>query len=261
MRHHAVGSHLVETACGEVEQFLILGFLHGIGASFQFVGHFLYAVHQRLHGFAARDLFVLAQDRSISTVCYVADGSNRLQLGSTFVDAGDTCVAVDALASIFHHEARTTVNLNTVVSVLVGIFRVHTFGQRCKGIGHLGVALLLLTFFGRQLAFAGDVIQGFVDVNITRSLVKQRATSVEFCLHGRQHVVYGRELDDGFAKLLAVLGVGQTFVVGCLAEADRLCGDTQTGTIHQRHYVFNQTQLAVTAKFGLGILINQFASG
>ena len=152
-------------------------------------------------------------------------------------------------------------NLDTVVGVLVGIFGVHTLGQRCEGVGHLGEAFLLLTFFGRQLAFAGDVVQCLVDVDVARSLVEQRAAGVELGLHRSQHVVNGGELDDGLAELLAVFGIGQTFVVGCLAEADRLGGDTQTGTVHQCHHIFDQTQLAVTAKFGLGVLVNQFAGG
>ena len=34
---------------------------------------------------------------------------------------------------------------------------------------------------------------------------------------------------------------------------------TQTRTIHQGHYVFNQTELTVTAKFGFRVLVKQFA--
>lgn len=69
------------------------------------------------------------------------------------------------------------------------------------------------------------------------------------------------ELDDGFTELFAVFGISQPFVVGSLRQTYGLSGDTQTGAVHQRHYVFNQTELAVAAKFALRILVDQFASG
>ena len=166
VRHYAHGSHFVKTASHEVQQFLIAAFLNGIGAGFELIRHFFYAVQQRLHFFAARNQLIVAQGGGIRTVGDVADGGYRLQLCSTFVDAGDTCIAINALTGIFQHEAGTAVNLDTVVSILVGVFGVHTFCQRCEGIGQFGIFLLFLTFFRSQFAFAGDVVQCLVDVYV-----------------------------------------------------------------------------------------------
>ena len=55
VRHYAHGSHFVKTASHEVQQFLIAAFLNGIGAGFELIRHFFYAVQQRLHFFAARE--------------------------------------------------------------------------------------------------------------------------------------------------------------------------------------------------------------
>ena len=151
-------------------------------------------------------------------------------------------------------------NLDTVICVLVGIFGVHTFCQRSKRVGQFGIFLLFLTFFRSQLTFTGDVVQRFVDIYIARSLVQQCAAGIQLRFHDRQHVINSREFDNGFAELFAFLCVSQSFVVGGLAQTDRLCGDTQTGTIHQRHYIFDQTQFAVPAKFGFRIFVNQLAS-
>jgi hypothetical protein len=51
----------------------------------------------------------------------VADGGDDLQLGGTLVDREDAGVAIQALASILEHEARTAMHLNAVVGVLVSI--------------------------------------------------------------------------------------------------------------------------------------------
>ena len=150
-------------------------------------------------------------------------------------------------------------NLDTVVSILISVFRVHTFGKRSEAVCQFGVFLLFQTFFRSQFAFAGDVIQCFVDVYVAGCLIKQCTSGIQFSFHNGQHVVYGRELDNCFSELLAVFGIRQSFVVSSLAQSYRLCGDTQTGTVHQGHYVFDQTEFAVTAKFGFCILINQFA--
>ena len=63
-------------------------------------------------------------------------------------------------------------NLDTVVCVLVGIFGVHTFCQRGERVGQFGIFFLFLTFFRSQLAFTGDVVQCFVDIYITGSLIQ-----------------------------------------------------------------------------------------
>ena len=166
MGHYAYGSHFVKTTGHEIKQFLVATFLNGIGTSLELVRHFFNAIQQRLHVFATRNQFIVAQGSGIRTVGDVADSGYRLQLRSTFVDAGDTCVTINALTSIFQHETGTAVNLDAVVSVLVGIFGVHTFGQRSERIGQFGIFLLFLTFFRGQFAFAGDIVQCLVDVYV-----------------------------------------------------------------------------------------------
>ena len=107
-------------------------------------------------------------------------------------------------------------DLERVVGVLVGIFRVHALGQRREAVGQFGVELLLLAFLGRELALAADVVECLVDVDIAGALVEQGASGIELGLHEGQHVVDGGELDDGLAELFALAGVGQAFVVGGL---------------------------------------------
>ena len=57
--------------------------------------------------------------------------------------------------------------------------------------------------------------------------------------------------------MCALLGVGQCLVVGFLLESDTLCSNTQTGTVHQAHHIFDQTQLAIAAELSLGILVDE----
>ena len=152
-------------------------------------------------------------------------------------------------------------NLQGIVSVLVAILRVHAFGQRCERIGQFGKGFLFLAFLGRKFAFAGNVVECLVNVDVAGALVKQGTAGIELGLHKGEHVVNGREIDDGLAKLLTVASVGQTFVVGSLRNTDALCGNTQTGTVHQGHHVFNQAQLAFATNFGLGIFVNELTGG
>ena len=200
------------------------------------------------------------QSSCIRTVRYITDGSNRLQLSSSFIDTGDTCITINTLTSIFHHETGTSVYLNTVVRILVSILRVHTFCQRSKAVSKFCITFLFLTFFRSQLAFAGDIIQCFININITGSLIQQRTAGIQLRLDGSQHIVNCRELNNGFTELLTVFSVCQSLIVCSLTQSDRLCGDTQTRTIHQGHDIFNQTELAFTAKFSFCILVNQFTS-
>ena len=160
------------------------------------------------------------QSSSISSVSYITDSSNSLQLSSTFVNACDTSITVNTLTSIFHHETRTTMYLNTIVCILVSIFRVHTFCQWSKAVGQFCIAFLFLTFFRSQLAFTSDIIQSFIDIYIARSLIQQSTTSIKFCLDGSQHIVYSRELDNGFTKLLTVFCISQSLIVCSLAQTN-----------------------------------------
>ena len=120
---------------------------------------------------------------------------------------------------------------------------------------------MLLALLGLEFALAGNVVESLVYVYIARALVEQGTAGVELGLHERQHVVNGREVDNGLAKLLAVAGVCQTFVVGSLRYAHALCRNAQAGTVHQCHHILDEAQLAVAAEFGLGIFVHQLAGG
>ena len=56
-------------------------------------------------------------------------------------------------------------------------------------------------------------------------------------------------------------GKGQAFVVGFLLHADALGGDAEAGAVHQGHNIFDEAHLAVTAEFGLGVLVGELAGG
>ena len=44
------------------------------------------------------------------------------------------------------------------------------------------------------------------------------------------------------SELLAACGVGLGLAAGGLAESYRLCSNSQTGSVHQRHHIFDETQ-------------------
>ena len=203
-------------AGADVVEGSIASFLHACRGFLQFVGHSLGACHERFHGFAHLSLFKFAGLCEVRTVGDIADGGNHLQLRRTLVDRGDAGIAVVALDGVVHHKARTAVNLDGVVSVLVAIFRVHALGEWRERIGQFAEVLLFHALLRREFAFAGDVVKRLVDVNVAGALIKQCAAGVELGFHEGQHVVNGGEIDDGFAKLLTVAGIGQTFVVGGL---------------------------------------------
>ena len=133
-------------------------------------------------------------------------------------------------------------NLYGIVGVLVGVFRVHTLRQWREGIGQAHVFLLLGAFFGRKFVFACDVVECFVDVYIACRLVENATSCIQFGLHAREHVVHGREVDDVCFKLSTFASVVQSFGIGGLRHANALCGDTQTGTVHQCHNVLDEAQ-------------------
>ena len=54
--------------------------------------------------------------------------------------------------------------------------------------------------------------------------------------------------------------VGEGFVVGGLADTHGLCGNAETGAVHEGHHVLDQTELAAAAEFCLGVLVDKFAS-
>ena len=131
-------------------------------------------------------------------------------------------------------------HLDAVVAVLVGILRVHTLCQGREGICQTAVLLQFCALFGFQLAVATDVLEGFVDIYIAGSLIEKGTASVETGLDVANHLSDCGELDDGFAELLAVASIGNGLVVSSLTETHTLGSNTQTGTVHQRHHIFNK---------------------
>ncbi len=115
-------------------------------------------------------------------------------------------------------------------------------------------------FLVGELALLFDVFQALVDVHVAGCLVQESAACVEACLDVGNHFIDGREVHDGLAELLAVLGIGESFVVGHLADAHGLCCNAETCTVHEGHHVLDKTELAAAAEFCLGVLVDKFAS-
>ena len=65
-------------------------------------------------------------------------------------------------------------------------------------------------------------------------------------------------MDDLLSELRTLFGIGQSFVVSLLFYTHTLGGDAQSGTVHQCHDIFDEAHACVAAKFGLGILVDQF---
>ena len=148
---------------------------------------------------------------------------------------------------------------DSIVGVLVGILGVHALGQRRESIGQTAVFLHLSAFLGRQGTLALDVLKALVDVHITGSHVKQGTTCINLRFHARKHVVNRREFDNRLVELLTLVGVFQSLVVSLLSQTDGLCSNAQTGTIHQSHDILDKPQTGLTAKFGFGVFVGQFA--
>ena len=144
-----------------------------------------------------------------------------------------------------------------IVSVLVGVLRVHTLGQWGEGVSQTLILLQLLLLLRCELTVALDILEALVDINISGCLVEQRTTGIELSLHAREHIIDSGEVDDLITKLLALLGISQTLVVSLLLNTYALCSDTQTGAVHQSHYVLDQTQTGATAEFCLCVLISE----
>lgn len=225
LAHHAVGGEFVEVAGAEVQELVVLGGLHDFDSLVVLRVHRLHAGLQRFVFRADVLVFEFREDFGVGAGGDVREGRNRLQLRRAFVNGGDACVSVQALASVFEHVARTAVHLDAVVGVQVGVFGVHTLGERSAGAGELVVKLHLGLFFVGQLAFAFDVFETLVHVHVAGGLVQECAASVKASLDVGNHLVHGREVHDFGVELLAVLGVGEGFVVGHLADAHGLCGN------------------------------------
>ena len=151
--------------------------------------------------------------------------------------------------------------LDAVVCVAVGELAAQAFGKGCEGIGQLGVVLHLGALFLGQAALLGDVLVHLIHIHEAGALVQQGAGGIQLTLHQRYDFVHRRELDDGFAELLAVLGVCESLAVSLLADADALCGYAEAGAVHQGHDILDKAELAGAYQFCGSVFIDQFASG
>ena len=150
-------------------------------------------------------------------------------------------------------------HLDAVVGVQVGVFGVHALRKRRASRSELLVELEFCLLLVGELAGALDVLEALVDVHVAGCLVQECAACVEACLDVGNHFIDGREVHDGLAELLAVLGVGESFVVGHLADAHGLCGDAEACTIHECHHVLDEAELATATEFRLRVLVDKFA--
>ena len=118
--HDAVRGHLVEVASAEVEELVVLGSLH-VFDSFVVLG--VHGLHAGLDGFVFRAnvlSFEFFEHLAVGAGGDVREGSNRLQLGRTFVNRSDTGVAVQALASVFEHVSKTSTKTLKTTETIAG---------------------------------------------------------------------------------------------------------------------------------------------
>ena len=171
LAHHAVGGEFVQVTAAEVGELVVVRGLHDFDSFVELRVHGLRAGLEALvfGGHFAR--FQFLEHLAVGSGVDVREGGNRLQLRRTFVNGGDACVAVEALASVFKHVAGTAVNLDTVVAVLVGVFGVHALGERRAGTGELLVELEFCLLLVGELAGALDVLESLVDIHIAGCLV------------------------------------------------------------------------------------------
>ncbi len=205
LAHHAVGGHFVQVAAAEVGELVVVRGLHDFDCLVELRVHGLRAGLEALVFGSHFACFQFLEHLAVGAGGDVREGCNRLQLRRTFVNRSDTGVAVQALASVFEHVARTAVNLDTVVAVLVGVFGVHALGKRRASRSELLVELEFLLFVVGELAGAFDVFEAFVDIEVTSCLVQEGAACIEARLDVRDHLVHGREVHDSLAELLTVL--------------------------------------------------------
>ena len=225
--HHAVGGEFVQMTAAEVGEFVVFNGLHVFNS---FIVLFVHSLGAGLEAFVFRANvhgFEFFEHEAVAAGGDVRKCSNSLELRRTFVNGGDTSIAVEALASVFKHVARTAVNLDTVVAVLVCVFGVHALCKRRASGSELLVKLEFLLFVVGELAGAFDVFEALVDIDVTSCLVQEGAACIEASLDVRDHFVDGREVHDSLAELLAVLGVGESFVVSHLADTHGLSGDAE----------------------------------
>ena len=160
-------------------------------------------------------------------------GGDDLQLAGAFVDTEDAGVAIEAFAGVFFHESATAVDLDAVVGATVSELAGVELDERGEDVGHARGG------FG-----AGR------EVDVACRLVHQAAGAVGAGAHLVEEVLYGYELVDGVSELFAAGGIGFGFAAGGLAESDGLCADSQSGAVHERHDVFDESEAAFADDLG-----------
>ena len=259
LAHDAVCSEFVQVTAAKVGEFVVFNGLHVFDS---FVVLFVHSLGAGLEAFVFRaniHSFEFFEHEAVAAGGDVRKCCNRLELRRTFVNGGDTSVAVEALASVFKHVARTAVNLDTVVAVLVCVFGVHALREWSACGSEFLVKLEFLLFVVGELAGAFDVFEALVDIDVTCCLVQEGAACIEASLDVRDHFVDSREVHNSLAELLTVLSVGESFVVSHLADTHGLSGNAEAGTVHEGHHVLDKAELAAAAKLSLGVLVGQLA--
>ena len=259
LAHHAVGGEFIQVTAAEVGELVVVSGLHSFDGFIELRVHGLSAGLEALvfGGHFAR--FQFLEHLAVSSSGHVRESRNRLQLRRAFVNGGDACIAVEALAGVFEHVAGTAVNLDAVVGVQVRVFGVHALRKRRASRSELLVQLEFGLFFVGELTGALDVLEALVDVHVAGCLVQECTASVEASLDVGNHLVDGGEVHDGLAELLAVLGVGEGFVVCHLADAHGLCCNAETCAVHECHHVLDEAELAAATEFRLRVLVDKFA--
>ena len=211
--HYAVGGEFVEVTAAEVGELVVVRGLHSFDSFVELRVHGLSAGLEALvfGGHFAR--FQFLEHLAVGAGGDVRERGNGLQLRRAFVNGGDACIAVEALAGVFKHVAGTAVHLDAVVGVQVGVFGVHTLRKRRASRSEFLIELEFSLLLVGELAGALDVLEALVEVHVAGCLVQECAACVEACLDVRNHFIDGGEVHDGLAELLAVLGVGESFVV------------------------------------------------
>ena len=260
LAHDAGGGEFVQVTAAEVGELVGVHGLHVVNRFVVLGVHCLGAGLQRFVFRANVLTLEFFEHQAVGAGGDVRESGHGLQLGRAFVNRSDAGVAVQTLASVFEHVAGTAVHLDAVVAVQVGVFGVHALGKRSACRGELRVKLEFSLFFVGELAFTFDVFEALVDIHVTGCLVKEGAAGIKAGLDVGEHFVDSREVHDSLTELLTVLGVGEGFVVGSLADAHGLCGNAETGAVHEGHHVLDETELAAAAEFCLGVLVDKFAS-
>ena len=141
-----------------------------------------------------------------------------MQLRCSLINRSDTRITSITLDGIVHHEARSAVNLERIIGILVAILRIHPLCQGSQGVGQFIVGLHFGTFLGSQFPLARNIFKCLVNVDGTGTMVEQCAAGIELRLDRSQHIVNGGHFNDCFTELLTVTSVRQPFVVGGLGQ-------------------------------------------